>query len=76
MPGMAGMPAAAVPPPAAGSAGQGAPASGGSSAAYGPYGPEIGFHHTFPRPGLYKVWGQFQTGDGRVVTADFVVRAP
>ncbi len=39
------------------------------------YGPEIGVHHTFPTPGLYKLWGQFQTGDGHVVTADFVVRA-
>ena len=38
------------------------------------YGPEIAFHHTFPRPGLYKLWGQFQTHDDRVVTADFVVR--
>jgi Cu+-exporting ATPase len=39
------------------------------------FGPEIAFHHTFPRPGLYKVWGQFQTPGGEVVTADFVVRA-
>ncbi len=39
------------------------------------FGPEIAFHHTFPAPGLYKVWGQFQTHDGQVVTADFVVRA-
>jgi Cu+-exporting ATPase len=38
-------------------------------------GPEIAFHHTFPEPGLYKVWGQFQTRDGRVITADYVVRA-
>jgi Cu+-exporting ATPase len=38
------------------------------------YGPEISFEHTFPAPGLYKLWGQFQTRDGRVVTADFVVR--
>jgi hypothetical protein len=41
----------------------------------GPYGPEIAIHHTFPAPGLYKVWGQFQARDGRVITADFVVRA-
>ena len=39
------------------------------------YGPAILFRHTFPAPGLYKLWGQFQTGDGQVVTADFVVRA-
>jgi Cu+-exporting ATPase len=39
------------------------------------YGPEIVFHHTFPTPGLYKVWGQFQTHDGQVIAADFVVRA-
>jgi P-type Cu+ transporter len=39
------------------------------------FGPEIGFHHRFAAPGLYKVWGQFKTVDGRVITADFVVRA-
>jgi Cu+-exporting ATPase len=39
------------------------------------YGPEIVFHHTFPAPGLYKVWGQFQTHDGEVIAADFVIRA-
>jgi P-type Cu+ transporter len=39
------------------------------------YGPEIVFHHTFATPGLYKVWGQFQTHDGQVIAADFVVRA-
>jgi Cu+-exporting ATPase len=38
------------------------------------FGPEVGFHRTFAAPGLYKVWGQFQTADGQVVTADFVVR--
>jgi Cu+-exporting ATPase len=38
------------------------------------FGPEVGFHHTFAAPGLYKVWGQFQTADNQVVTADFVVR--
>ena len=41
--------------------------------AQAPYGPEIEFQHTFPRPGLYKIWGQFQTPDGRVITADFVI---
>jgi Cu+-exporting ATPase len=39
------------------------------------FGPEISFHHTFPAPGLYKLWGQFQTSDGHLITADFVVRA-
>jgi Cu+-exporting ATPase len=39
------------------------------------FGPDIEFHHTFPAPGLYKLWAQFQTHDGRVITADFVVRA-
>lgn len=39
------------------------------------YGPEIAFQHTFPRPGLYKIWGQFKTREGQVITADFVVRA-
>ena len=35
-------------------------------------GPEITFHHTFPSPGLYKVWGQF-SHDGRVITVPYVV---
>ena len=34
---------------------------------------EVAAHTTFPRPGLYKVWAQFQRG-GRVVTVPFVVR--
>lgn len=38
-------------------------------------GPEIAFEHTFPAPGLYKLWGQFRTGEGHLATADFVVRA-
>lgn len=45
----------------------------GTAAMQGPYGPEIEFHHAFPAPGRYKVWGQFQTADGRVITADFVI---
>jgi Cu+-exporting ATPase len=40
----------------------------------GTFGPEISFHHTFAAPGLYKVWGQFQTHEGEVITADFVVQ--
>jgi hypothetical protein len=35
-------------------------------------GPVVAFHATFPKPGKYKVWGQFQH-NGRVVVADFVV---
>ena len=47
---------------------------GGAATASG-YGPEIAFEYTFPMPGLYKLWGQLQTHDGQVITADFVVRA-
>ena len=39
-----------------------------------PFGPEISFTHAFASPGLYKIWGQFQTHDGQVITADFVVQ--
>jgi Cu+-exporting ATPase len=49
-----------------------APASGVTQSTG--FGPEIALHHTFDTPGLYKLWGQFQTHDGQVVTADFVVR--
>lgn len=50
-------------------------AAGHAAAASGapPYGPEIEFHHSFPETGPYKIWGQFQTPDERVLTADFVV---
>lgn len=34
----------------------------------------IPFLVRFPKPGLYRGWGQFQRG-GRLLTADFVVRA-
>jgi Cu+-exporting ATPase len=51
------------------------PAGDTATSMTGPYGPEIAIHHWFPTPGLYKVWGQFQARDGRVITADFVVRA-
>ena len=51
---------------------------GGGHAGHGTsdvtYGPEIAFHHTFPAPGLYKVWGQFLDHHGNVITSDFVVR--
>jgi Cu+-exporting ATPase len=53
----------------------GADAGGHGAAEGGAYGPEIAIHHTFPVPGLYKVWGQFKARDGRVITADFVVHA-
>ncbi len=36
------------------------------------FGPEIGFHHTFKTPGLYKVWAQFNH-HGDVTTVPFVV---
>jgi hypothetical protein len=35
-------------------------------------GPEVAFHTIFPKPGRYKVWGQFQR-DGKIIVADFVV---
>ncbi len=59
-------------PGSGGMAGMGAEASADKNAKYGP---EIDSHYTFPTPGLYKVWGQFQADDGHVITADFVVRA-
>ncbi len=36
-------------------------------------GPDVRFHTRFDKPGLYKVWGQF-SHQGKVITADFVVR--
>lgn len=36
------------------------------------YGPVVAFTHTFPHPGLYKMWLEIQY-DGRVITTDFVV---
>jgi Cu+-exporting ATPase len=36
------------------------------------FGPEVSLHHTFPRPGLYKMWAQFSQ-EGRVITVPFVV---
>jgi hypothetical protein len=35
-------------------------------------GPHISFRTTFPKPGLYKTWGQFQH-KGRLVIADFTL---
>ena len=37
-------------------------------------GPEFAATYTFATPGLYKIWGQFQSHDGKVITADYVVR--
>ncbi|GAA2340849.1 heavy metal translocating P-type ATPase [Dactylosporangium salmoneum] len=39
------------------------------------FGPELRLHATFPRPGLYRMWGQFRTADGRVITTTFTVEA-
>lgn len=38
-------------------------------------GPEVVFPVTFPKSGLYKVWGQFKH-HGEILTAPFVVRVP
>ncbi|GAC1507023.1 MAG: hypothetical protein NVS2B16_01570 [Chloroflexota bacterium] len=38
-------------------------------------GPVVTVEHTFPRSGLYKIWAQFRTPQGQIITADFVVRA-
>lgn len=35
-------------------------------------GPDVMFHTNFPKPGLYKIWGQFQHQD-HIITASFVV---
>jgi hypothetical protein len=35
-------------------------------------GPHISFRTSFPKPGLYKAWGQFQH-NGNTITADFVL---
>jgi hypothetical protein len=35
-------------------------------------GPVIAFHTQFPKPGRYKVWGQFKRG-GQVIVADFAI---
>lgn len=38
-----------------------------------PGGPDVMFHTNFPKPGLYKVWGQFQH-KGLIITAPFVLK--
>ena len=50
-------------------------AEGGEHADYGggqTFGPEIGFHYTFEKPGFYKIWAQFNH-HGSVITVPFVV---
>ncbi len=39
------------------------------------FGPDLDVHAAFPRPGLYRIWGQFRTADGTVVTTQFTVPA-
>jgi Cu+-exporting ATPase len=39
------------------------------------FGPDLAVHAHFDDPGLYRLWGQFRLGDGRVVTVPFTVRA-
>lgn len=36
-------------------------------------GARVQFQHTFPAPGLYKIWGEFQNHEGEVIRVDFVV---
>jgi hypothetical protein len=36
---------------------------------------EVSAHTAFPRPGLYKLWAQFQRG-GKVISVPFVVNVP
>lgn len=36
-------------------------------------GPHISFRTSFPKPGLYKVWGQFQR-NGKIIMADFILK--
>jgi Cu+-exporting ATPase len=39
------------------------------------FGPDLNVHAGFPRPGLYRLWGQFRLASGRVITTTFTVRA-
>lgn len=39
------------------------------------YGPELDLHADFPRPGRYRLWGQFRLADGQVITVPFTVEA-
>ena len=37
------------------------------------FGPELTVHTDLPRPGLYRLWGQFRDAEGAVVTTAFTV---
>jgi Cu+-exporting ATPase len=39
------------------------------------FGPQLDVHADFDSPGLYRLWGQFRLGDGRVITVPFTIRA-
>ena len=39
------------------------------------FGPELDVHAAFPNAGLYRLWGQFRTADGAVITTTFTVDA-
>ena len=39
------------------------------------FGPNLTVHAELPRPGLYRLWGQFRTAEGQVLTTTFTVRA-
>jgi Cu+-exporting ATPase len=39
------------------------------------FGPDLPFRCHFDTPGLYRLWAQFETADGHVVTAPFTVSA-
>ncbi len=38
------------------------------------FGPDLKVHADLPRPGLYRLWGQFRTAGGEVLTTTFTVR--
>jgi Cu+-exporting ATPase len=40
------------------------------------FGPDLDLHVRFDRPGAYRFWAQLRLGDGRIVTAPFVVHVP
>jgi Cu+-exporting ATPase len=39
------------------------------------FGPKLGLHANFPRPGLYRLWGQFRDANGHILTTTFTVEA-
>jgi Cu+-exporting ATPase len=39
------------------------------------FGPKLDLHTTFSTPGLYRLWAQFETSAGDVVTVPYVVEA-